>query len=40
MEDDKGSHQETCREDRQTKGDPIGDLNAPDHQAPQNEIGY
>ena len=39
VEDDKGPHQEArCRE-RQRKRDPIGDLNAPDHQAPQKEIG-
>ena len=39
VEDDKGPHQETRRQDRQPQRDPIGDLNAPDHQAPQNEIG-
>src|SRR6185503_11875035 len=40
MENDKGPHQESCGWERQRKRDPIGDLNAPDHQAPQNEIGY
>ncbi len=39
VKDDKGPHQESrCRE-RQCQRDPVGDLNAPDHQDPQNDIG-
>ena len=38
--DDEDAHQEASGEGRQGEHEPIGDVEAVDHQAPDQEIGY